>query len=359
MAPYPQPFVQIASSRDSGWWQPQIGDAWQWQLADGTTVAKVKSAQPNRKVICYVNVGSLEKDGSRADEKQFLPSDLGDAYPGWPGEFFVDIRSDNVRKIMQARFQEMKSAGCDGIEPDNMYLSYKGTGGFPTKITEADQVDYIKWFTGSIHDLGLAIGAKNGGDLLAKHPELFNVFDFAVVEECTRNKNCGQYSPFVDSGKPVFAADYLDAGSDGGCTPIKGTVEAACDVLNSHNFEGIIKKCSLSAAVTQCRQGTPPPPETIQTNISPVFTATTDDTPASTAAATTDGVSATTDGVSATTATATTTIAATTRGRKTRTKGGARTGTRTRRPKATATGNTEHTGKHHHHHHNNNNSNSN
>ncbi|KAJ3025738.1 UNVERIFIED_CONTAM: hypothetical protein HDU68_006759 [Siphonaria sp. JEL0065] len=261
------------------WWQPSPGLSWQWQLTgklntniqadvydvdvaggDTTNVYAVKSVDPNRKVICYVNVGSLETDGSRSDQDQFQPSDLGSRYPGWPDEVFVDIRSSNVRRIMQARFQVMQQAGCDAIEPDNMALDYKGNGGFSTAITEADQVDYINWFTGSIHELGLAIGAKNGGDLISKHPELYSVFDFAVVEECARNKDCGKYTPFVEAGKPVFAADYLDAGSDGGCSPIKGSVEAAKVVLNDHGFEGILKNCKLDAKVIPCKSYTPSPP---------------------------------------------------------------------------------------------------
>ncbi|KAI9333109.1 glycoside hydrolase superfamily [Obelidium mucronatum] len=259
----------------------QIGMNWQWQLTgkldvsvpalvydidvaggDGINAAAVKSRNPDRKILCYVNVGSLETGNQRADEKQFLPSELGSEYPGWNGEYFVDIRSANVRRIMQNRFQAMKAAGCDGIEPDNMAIEYKGNSGFTPGISTADQVNYMHWFTGAVHDLGMSIGAKNGGDILAKYPEFYSIFDFAVIEECTASNNCQLYSPFVKAGRPVFAADYVNSGS-GGCKAIKGSVQDACDTLNSYNFEGIIKNCNLDATVTQCRsQGplTPPPP---------------------------------------------------------------------------------------------------
>ncbi|KAI9333108.1 glycoside hydrolase superfamily [Obelidium mucronatum] len=263
----------------AAWWKPTIGTTWQWQLTGkldttvpvaaydvdiaggGATVGAVLANNPERKVICYVNVGSLEKDGSRADQNQFSLSDVGNAYPGWPNEYFVDIRSANVRRIMQNRFQAMQAAGCHAIEPDNMAVSYKGNSGFSPEISVGDQVDYLYWITGTVHGLGMAVGAKNGGNILGKYPAFFRIFDFAVIEECAAKNDCGQYDPFIQVGRPVFAADYTTSGS-GGCAPIKGTVQAACDVLNGHNFEGIIKSCNLNAALTQCRtSGSGPLPD--------------------------------------------------------------------------------------------------
>ncbi|KAJ3010402.1 UNVERIFIED_CONTAM: hypothetical protein HDU68_002143, partial [Siphonaria sp. JEL0065] len=261
-----------------GYWQPQIGTSWQWQL-DGTLntainavvydvdvsdwqgdlfgaamVSKVKSGHSERKVICYVNIGSLEMDGSRSDQNLFAVSDLGGTYPGWPDEQFVNIRSQNVRKLMQARFQTMQQAGCDAIEPDNMALDYANLpSGFRPPLTDADSIDYINWFTSAIHSLNMAVACKNGGVLLSKNPSLVSKFDFAIVEECVANSDCSIYNPFIAVGKPVFAADYTDAGVDGGCSPIKVSATKACDTLNSFNFEGIIKTCGLTAKVTQCR----------------------------------------------------------------------------------------------------------
>ncbi|KAJ3027558.1 UNVERIFIED_CONTAM: hypothetical protein HDU68_003594 [Siphonaria sp. JEL0065] len=262
-----------------GFWQPQIGTTWQWQLdanvntsvnamvfdidasnsqgdiTGSSIVSAVKAGYSNRRVICYVNVGSLETDGSRSDQNKFLPSDVGGQYPGWPKERFLDIRSQNVRNLMQARFQAMKASGCDAIEPDNMALDYQGKDGFTPPISQQDGIEYINWFTGAVHTLGMAIGAKNGGAFFAKNPELVLLFEFVVVEECTASPTnpCSLYDTFIRQGKPVFAADYTDSGNTRGCTPITGSVANACATLNAHNFDGIIKNCDLDVKVTQCR----------------------------------------------------------------------------------------------------------
>ncbi|KAJ3279774.1 hypothetical protein HDU79_000308 [Rhizoclosmatium sp. JEL0117] len=222
-------------------------------ISSTITAAAIKANNPDRKVMCYVNVGALETDGSRADQSNFLASDQGSRYPGWPDEVFLDIRSSNVRNLMQARFQAMKAKGCDGIDPDNMALDYQGKSGFTPGLTEQDQVDYIKWFTTTIHALGMGVGSKNGGEIIRKHPELISLFDWVVIESCVRFDECGLYDPFVQAGKPVFSIDYTNAGSTGGCTPFTGTIENACATLNSHNFEALIKTCDLDGSGVQCR----------------------------------------------------------------------------------------------------------
>ncbi|KAJ3205158.1 hypothetical protein HDU82_005375, partial [Entophlyctis luteolus] len=225
-------------------WTAPVGSGWQWQL-EGTldiaevaavydidvqavgSVAKVKAIDPKRKVICYVNVGSLETDNSRPDQAQFAAADLGNAYPGWPNEVFVNIRSPAVRAIMIERFRDMLAAGCDAIEPDNMD-SYTFDNGFG--LTEADEIDYITWFTTEIHALGMAVGSKNGGDLIEKNLTLLQLFDFAVVESCVAFNNCHQYSVFIAAAKPVYAAEYTNAGN-GGCEAVTDVVES-CATLN-------------------------------------------------------------------------------------------------------------------------------
>lgn len=54
-------------------------------------------------------------------------------------------------------------------------------------ITEAQQVDYNRWFAQTVHDHGMLVGLKNGVDLL---PNLVDDFDFAIVEECWKYQEC-------------------------------------------------------------------------------------------------------------------------------------------------------------------------
>jgi hypothetical protein len=70
------------------------------------------------KVICYFSAGTGED--WRSDYSQFQPSDLGAGLPDWQGEKYLNLRSDNVLKIMEARIKTAAGIGCDGIDPDNM-----------------------------------------------------------------------------------------------------------------------------------------------------------------------------------------------------------------------------------------------
>ena len=140
------------------YWKPKAGLTWQWQLSEdvGTplavdvydidweapkaTVDKLHAA--GIKVICYVSVGSWED--FRPDAKDFPANVIGNDYAGWPGEKYVDIRSDALRAVMNTRFDTCKTKGFDAIEPDNMDVFELGSGsGFP--FTDQDGVAYAQW----------------------------------------------------------------------------------------------------------------------------------------------------------------------------------------------------------------------
>ncbi|CEP01713.1 hypothetical protein PBRA_008655 [Plasmodiophora brassicae] len=207
----------------------------------------------NRYIICYVNVGSL--DSGVADANSFTavkPTIIGNPYPGWPGEFFLDTRRDETRALVKARFQRMASYGCHAIEPDNLDTYTENTFQ-PSKpnLTIADALDYMDWISTTVHDLGMAIGLKNGGPLVTPY-NLVSKFDFAIVESCAEFPGtCAQYDPFIQAGKPVFAAEYTTAGS-GGC-PIVASVASACAATNAANFEGIVKSCNLGTEYQSCQ----------------------------------------------------------------------------------------------------------
>lgn len=52
---------------------------------------------------------------------------------------------------------------------------------------------------------GLEIGLKNDSEQIA---ELGPLVDFAVNEQCVQYGECGDYSEFLASGKPVFNVEY-------------------------------------------------------------------------------------------------------------------------------------------------------
>jgi hypothetical protein len=214
----------VMASFDSGSgsparWQPVVTDTWQWQLT-GTIntsynvavydvdlfeapVETIQSLQASgRKVLCYFSGGSAEN--WRSDYSRFLPADIGRQLDGWPGERWVDTRSDNVREIMRARLDLAVNKGCDGVEPDNVE-AYHSNSGFP--LTAATQLDFNRFLAQEAHNRNLAIALKNTGDLIE---ELGPDFDLAVNEECHQYNECDVYDEFIASGKPVFNAEYAN-----------------------------------------------------------------------------------------------------------------------------------------------------
>ena len=112
----------------------------------------------------------------RPDAKQFLDADLGSPLAEWPGERWLNVKSDNVKKIMAARMQMCKDKGFLGLDPDNVdgYTNANGLG-----LTGAAQLAYNKWVADTAHGLGLAVGLKNDLSQVAK---LVGYYDFFVNE---------------------------------------------------------------------------------------------------------------------------------------------------------------------------------
>ncbi len=242
----------VSPSKD--WWRPTPGLTWQWQLSDppvdtsieadvydidifdndASVVTKLHAQR--RKVIGYINVGSWED--WRSDKDQFPPEVLGKAYEGWPGEKWLDIRRmDLIAPIMRARLDLCKARGFDAVEPDNMEIHSNGSG-FP--ITYGDQLKYALWLADEAHQRGLAIGIKNAADQVR---ELIDHFDFAIIEDYFFYGLQEKMVPFIEAGKPVFAAEYDDTGVD---------FAAACKNAGKLGFSIIQKHRILTSYRVTC-----------------------------------------------------------------------------------------------------------
>ena len=160
-------------------------------------------------VICYVDAGTYEQSRSDASKFQAIsPSIYGSAVSGWPGEFWLDIhRVADLAPIMQARFQECKAKGFDGIEPDNID-GYSNSTGF--SLTAADQIAYNRALAEWAHGMGLSIGLKNDLDQAS---QLVGNFDWALNEQCYEYSECSPLKAFAQAGKAVWIAEYKDYGS--------------------------------------------------------------------------------------------------------------------------------------------------
>lgn len=157
----------------------------------------------SKQVVCYISAGSYEQwrsDAGEFDQNNDLGNPLGD----WPGEFYLNIKSDNVRRIMRSRIDRAVAANCDALEPDNTdaYQASNGLG-----LTSQDQVDYLLFLANYAHSKGLSIGLKNTVDLIAD-ANLADKFDFTLNESCYVYNECDALKPFIDANKAVYIAMY-------------------------------------------------------------------------------------------------------------------------------------------------------
>lgn len=251
MIPAPVPSLLLPAS---DWWRPIPGLTWQWHLSEPPVDTSVEAdvydidlfdndasvieelhAQ-GRKVICYISVGSQED--WRPDADEFPAEVLGNDYNGWPGEKWLDIRRiDLLAPIMRARLDLCKDKGFNGVEPDNIEICDNNTG-FP--LIYQDQLAYAKWLADEAHVRGLAIGLKNAPDMVA---DLLAFFDFAITEDAFYYDWVDEMLPFIEAGKPVFAAEYTDINVD---------FNAACVWGSQHNISFIMKNRILTAFRVTC-----------------------------------------------------------------------------------------------------------
>lgn len=206
---------------EQDWWKPAPGLTWQWHISeppvdtsvdadvfdidlfenDASVIEELHSRQ--RKVICYISIGSRED--WRPDADQFPDEVLGKDYDGWAGEKWLDIRRiDLLAPIMRARLDLCKAKGFDAVEPDNIEIHDNDTG---LPLTYQDQLTYARWLADEAHARGLAIGIKNAPDMVA---DSLSFFDFAITEDAYYYGWIEEMLPFVKAGKAVFAAEYTD-----------------------------------------------------------------------------------------------------------------------------------------------------
>lgn len=88
-------------------------------LTEEGDTTTIKELAKTKQVICYFSAGSREE--WRKDAQDFGSSDFGKALgPEWPGENWVNVRSDKVKAIMKKRIEAAAKAGCAAIDPDNV-----------------------------------------------------------------------------------------------------------------------------------------------------------------------------------------------------------------------------------------------
>jgi hypothetical protein len=172
-------------------------------VVDGfdTPTAVVKAMLKKKLVpVCYISAGSAED--WRPDYAKLPKKAIGKQLDGWPGEYWLDIRSPAVRNLVAARIKMCKRKGYLAVDPDNVD-GYTQDSGFP--LTANDQLAFNKFLATTAHASGLSIALKNDSDQL---DDLLPYFDFAVNEQCWAYDECDKYAGFIAAKKPVYNVEY-------------------------------------------------------------------------------------------------------------------------------------------------------
>ena len=166
------------------------------------------------KTICYINVGTAEN--FRPDYTQFsaISGLLGNSYPGFSGERYIDIRRyPEFIQIMDNRLKMCSDKGFDYVEFDVMDAFEDGaaTTGFP--LSEADMIAYVTALSSRARGYGLKPVQKNASGSSAK---LVSHFDAILFEDCVLGNFCSDSAPYISAGKPAFNAEYPENWPSGG-----------------------------------------------------------------------------------------------------------------------------------------------
>ncbi len=212
LSPAAQSAVSIHTNGKSSSWQIQLSgtlvtsyaaDIYDVDLFD-TSVEQIQAFHTGgKKVVCYFSAGSSED--WREDYSNFKTTDVGKPLGEWPGENWLDIRSQNVFDIMLARLDLAKTKGCDGVDPDNVN-GFQQDSCF--SLTENDQLAFNRAIANAARERGLAVGLKNAPELV---DDLVTYYDFSVIEQCHYYNECAYFKPFTDANKPALEIEYDEA----------------------------------------------------------------------------------------------------------------------------------------------------
>jgi hypothetical protein len=164
--------------------------------------------------ICYVNAFQAQP-GAEGEWGDLVLRD-GGGNPvmdkDW-NEALLDLRTEDKRAKVAARIlpliDDCAAHGYQAVEPDN-YDSYTRSSGL---LTDADAESFVRLLSAHAHGKGLAVGQKNTAELASRR--MADGLDFAVVEECGEQDNCGEYTSAF--GDHVIVIEYTDEGLANAC----------------------------------------------------------------------------------------------------------------------------------------------
>lgn len=239
------------SNTNNGWWKPKASENLKWQLqlqgdirlingvdvyaADLTaSQASINAAKATgAKLKCYISAGSAEN--WRADYSDIPASVRGNAYFGWPGEWWLNTRNINaLAPVMRSRMDECKRMGFDAIDADNVN-GYENNTGF--NLSRADSINYIRWLANEAHQRGMAFSLKNSESLI---DAVIDSVDMLQTESCYVYGNCLNASKISARNKAVFAVEYQENMGSGTFN------QAVCPTVSGYRFSMIYRNRNLT-----------------------------------------------------------------------------------------------------------------
>ncbi|MFH9610931.1 endo alpha-1,4 polygalactosaminidase [Streptomyces sp. NPDC017448] len=204
----------------------QLGGAYTPPAGVGA-VSRDRGAEPADGLynVCYVNAFQTQPDALdwwTEHHPDLLLRD-GEGEPveddAW-GEALLDTstaaKRTRLAEIVGGWIEGCAASGFQAVEPDNLD-SYERSGGL---LAPAHNAAFAKLLADRAHAAGLAIGQKNTTDLLERREEIG--FDFAVVEECGRYDECGDFATAYDDR--VFVVEYADRDFAKACSSVGAKV---------------------------------------------------------------------------------------------------------------------------------------
>ncbi len=189
---------------------------WDYQLGGAVaaaenvgTVVRDRREDPLEGIysVCYVNGFQTQPDEKRFWRQRWelvLKKGGDPVVDGAWGEWLLDIRTDRKRQRLAdlvGRWTARCAAdGFDAVELDNLDSFSRSRG----LISTADARTFARLLVTRAHDAGLAVAQKNWVELGARGPRIG--FDFAVVEECGRWRECQGYVEVY--GPAVLMVEY-------------------------------------------------------------------------------------------------------------------------------------------------------
>jgi hypothetical protein len=169
--------------------------------------------QPGTYSVCYINGFQAQPEMRKWWLRKHPRLLLEVRDRQWDERLLDTRRPEALARVVGRWIDDCARKGFDAVEPDNLDSWTRSLG----LLSRADNVRYAKRLIARAHAAGLAIAQKNTASLAPRR-----LFDFAVVEECQRYRECGRYRAAY--GNAVLQIEYRRADFRRACRLRSGEV---------------------------------------------------------------------------------------------------------------------------------------